>query len=133
MISLMVVGGSTKSADDDNITTRMNGAVIENAEDNYNDLDDIEQKDGTKVRAEDAHVFPVTTATIIFQLLLIFASIYYAMMLTNWGNPSVFTDTTDFFKASKTSFWVKQVAQWVSIGIYLFSLLAPLIFPDREF
>jgi len=109
----------------------MGGAVLEDAEDGNNDLDDIERKDGTRVKAEDAHIFPITPATIIFQLILVFASIYYAMMLTNWGNPALFTDTTDFFKASTTSFWVKQVAQWVSLLIYLFSLLGPLLFPGR--
>ena len=40
---------------------------------------------------------------------------------------------SDFFKANKPSFWIKLVAQWCSMAIYLFSLLAPIVFPNRDF
>lgn len=55
------------------------------------------------------------------------------MLLTNWGNPTVFEETTTYFAANETSFWVKLVAMWITILIYTFSMLAPIIFPDREF
>ena len=55
------------------------------------------------------------------------------MMLTNWGNPTIFEGTVDFFSANKASFRVKLVAQWVTILIYTFSMVAPLLFPNREF
>ena len=55
------------------------------------------------------------------------------MLLTNWGNPATFSDSTDFFEANTSSFWIKLVAQWISMAIYLFSLLAPVIFPNRDF
>jgi hypothetical protein len=32
-----------------------------------------------------------------------------------------------------TSVWVKQVSQWVTVGLYCWTLVAPLLFPDREF
>lgn len=79
------------------------------------------------------HSFPITPATIFFQLLLVLASIYYSMLLTNWGNPTIFEGTVDFFSANKASFRVKLVAQWVTILIYTFSMVAPLLFPNREF
>ncbi len=55
------------------------------------------------------------------------------MLLTNWGNPTVFDDTYDFFAANKTSYWIKLVAQGFTIALYTFSLLAPICFPNREF
>lgn len=79
------------------------------------------------------HSFPITPATIFFQLLLVLASIYYSMLLTNWGNPTIFESTSTFFSANGTSFWIKLVAQWLSTALYLFSMFAPMIFPDREF
>lgn len=55
------------------------------------------------------------------------------MLLTNWGNPTVFNDTYDFFAANNTSYWIKLVAQGATIALYSFSLLAPVCFPNREF
>lgn len=55
------------------------------------------------------------------------------MLLTNWGNPTVFDDTVDFYQSNGTSFWIKLAAQWMSMAIYLFSMIAPVIFRDREF
>lgn len=31
------------------------------------------------------------------------------------------------------STWVKLASQWLAFGLYCWMLLAPLIFPDREF
>ena len=56
--------------------------------------------------SEDNHVFPISTATILFQLLLVLASIYYAMLLTNWGQPTILDDTAVFFDKSGQSFWI---------------------------
>jgi hypothetical protein len=55
------------------------------------------------------------------------------MMLTNWGNPTVFDDTWDFFAANKASYVIKIVAQFATMAIYTFSMVAPLIFRNREF
>lgn len=56
------------------------------------------------------HSFPITPATILFQVLLILAAIYYSMLLTNWGNPTIFDNTSSFFASNNTSFWIKLVA-----------------------
>ena len=32
-----------------------------------------------------------------------------------------------------TSVWVKVVSQWVTVGLYCWTLVAPLLFPDRDF
>ena len=79
------------------------------------------------------HVFPISTATILFQLLLVLASIYYSMLLTNWGSPTILDDTAVFFDKSGQSFWIQVSAQWISEAIYIFSLTAPLCFPGRDF
>jgi len=131
MVALITISSSTVKSDESNLTTRMNGAVMEN-EENAQESEKL-NPDNERTNGKEAHVFPVTTATIVFQALMILAAVYYAMLLTNWGNPTLFTDTTNFFQANNTSFWVKLVAQWVTIIIYLFSLIAPLLFPDREF
>ena len=55
------------------------------------------------------------------------------MLLTNWGNPTVAGESTSFFQDTKASYWVNMTALWTSQLIYIFSLTAPLIFPNRNF
>ena len=83
--------------------------------------------------AKEAFVFPISRASIFFQLLLILASLYYSMMLTNWGNPTVNLDTTDFYQQNEVSYWLRIVSIWVAVTTFLFSLLAPLVLKDRDF
>lgn len=85
------------------------------------------------IKAKDAHVFPISTATILFQALMCLASIYYSMLMTNWGNPSVMDNTYGFFSNNYTSYWIQLSALWVSQAMYVFSLTAPLCFPNRDF
>ena len=60
------------------------------------------------------------------------ASMYYAMLFTNWGNPDLYRngDQTD---ESMRAFWLKIVCEWFTMAVYVFSLLAPLIFTNRTF
>ena len=90
------------------------------------------QKNKQQKLAED-HVFAISNATIIFQVSMIFSAVYLAMLCTNWGSVTVFDNTTDFFQHSQGSFWLKMVAQWFTIAIFLFSLIGPMLFPDRDF
>lgn len=64
---------------------------------------------------------------------MVLSACYMCMLCSNWGNVSIFENTTDFFNHSNGSFWFKIVAEWFTIAIYLFSLVAPLLFPNRDF
>ncbi|CAG0901169.1 unnamed protein product [Cyprideis torosa] len=35
--------------------------------------------------------------------------------------------------ANLSSVWVKIISSWVCIGLYCWTLVAPLLFPDRDF
>ena len=70
---------------------------------------------------------------IYFHIIMIFASFYMAMILTNWGQPVIDGETFLQFKASNLSMWIKLGASWAALGIYNWTLLAPKIFPNREF
>lgn len=106
---------------------------MEDEEDNRVRLESVTKANGETIDQDDMHSFPISSATIFFQALLVLAAMYYSMLLTNWGNPTIFDETVAFYSSNETSFWVKLVAQWISTGIYLFSMFAPMIFPDREF
>jgi len=83
--------------------------------------------------AEELAVYPVTSQTLVFQGVMLVATLYYPMLVTNWGDPRINNDQNNFYDANTGSFWVKLVSQWVCIGLYTFSLLAPLCCRDREF
>lgn len=102
------------------------------AADDNDSKDELEEetRDGKK---QEAHVFPISPATMIFQAFMIFVSIYYAMLISNWGRPTVDDDNYDYFIDEWAGFWVKIVDQWVMCGLYLFSLVAPKVFKDRDF
>lgn len=75
---------------------------------------------------------PISPATIFFQALLILAAIYYAMLLTNWGQPSLFDGSTyNFYAKSHHTYWIQMSALWVAQFMYMYSMLAPLFCPDR--
>ena len=56
------------------------------------------------------------------------------MLLTNWGNPS-FDSAIDFnlFQRNVNSYWIKLIISWGSSLLYIWTLIAPAIFPDRDF
>jgi hypothetical protein len=93
-------------------------------EDDEDDLAD--HKKGEK----DEHTFPISDVSIQFQLLMILSALYYSMLLTNWMNPSQFTDGTAS-NSGMTAFWIKMVCEWLTILIFVFSIFAPVLFPNR--
>jgi len=62
------------------------------------------------------------------------ACMYIAMVLTNWQTISHHT-TDDTFSVDKgmTSVWVKMIASWFTVGVYLWILLVPRMCPNRKF
>ena len=80
-VSLMVISSTTKKSDKNNLTTRMNQPLMEDEEDTHERLDKVENKiNGETVDHDEMHSFPITSATIFFQLLLILAAVYYSML-----------------------------------------------------
>lgn len=73
---------------------------------------------------------PVTYNYAFFHLIFALASMYIAMLLTGWG---VAEQEKDRLDVGWTSVWVKVAAQWATGGLYCWTLLAPALFPDREF
>ena len=66
--------------------------------------------------------FYVSSQSILFQVCMILAAIYYAMLLTNWGSPSSFSDADYMFGSSADmASWVLQSAQWITIILFAIS------------
>lgn len=62
------------------------------------------------------------------------AAMYVAMLTTGWGAskmaPSASVGNSE---ASEQSMWTKLACQWVLFILYYWTLVAPKLFPDRDF
>jgi hypothetical protein len=65
-------------------------------------------------------------------IIFILISTYYAMVVTNWATEQA-ADHASSVSAGETSMWLQASAQWVAIAFYIWTLIAPSLFPDRDF
>ena len=75
----------------------------------------------------------VTLKTAMFHLLMAFASLYYSMVISNWGAPNINGSQPDDFSSPYLGYAAMLSGQWVGILFFIWSLIAPRICPDREF
>lgn len=65
-----------------------------------------------------------------FHFIMTLASLYSGMLLTSWT--SVLTDAP-VASAGVRTLWVNILTQWGVFTLYLWTLIAPVVFPDRDF
>lgn len=65
-------------------------------------------------------------------LVFILVSSFYAMVLTNWDTLQQ-NSTYENPKTGYAAMWIQATAQWIAIVFYFWSLIAPKLFPDRDF
>ncbi|XP_048205431.1 serine incorporator 3 [Perognathus longimembris pacificus] len=89
-----------------------------------------DEEDGQPRRAVDNEKEGVQYNYSFFHLMLCFASLYIMMAMTNWYSPDA-----NFERMTSTwpAVWVKMVSSWVCLFLYVWSLVAPLIFTGRDF
>ncbi|XP_072303480.1 serine incorporator 2 [Eucyclogobius newberryi] len=93
------------------------------------DVEATPGEDGV-LRAVDNEEDGVTYSYTFFHFSLCLASLYIMMTLTNWYKP----DTEyEAMKTSMPAVWVKIGSSWLGLGIFLWTLVAPLVLPDRDF
>ncbi|RZR95917.1 hypothetical protein BHM03_00024840 [Ensete ventricosum] len=85
-----------------------------------------EQEDKKKDEAK-----PVSYSYAFFHLIFSLASMYSAMLLTGWST-SV-GESGKLVDVGWSSVWVRIITGWATAALFIWSLIAPLIFPEREF
>ncbi|KAL7827008.1 hypothetical protein AOLI_G00322170 [Acnodon oligacanthus] len=93
------------------------------------DVETASDEDGVR-RAVDNEEDGVTYSYSFFHFCLILASLYIMMTLTNWYQPD-----SDYqaMQSTMPAVWVKISSSWLALALYLWTLVAPLILPDRDF
>ncbi|MCL7050424.1 hypothetical protein MKW94_014856 [Papaver nudicaule] len=90
---------------------------------------DSELEEGKK--RKDTEAVPVSYSYMFFHVIFALASMYSGMLLTGWTGSS--SSDSDLIDVGWTSTWVRMCTQWATAALYVWSLVAPLLFPDREF
>lgn len=67
-----------------------------------------------------------------FHFMFALATLYVMMTLTNWYQPGEVSKGGSFVE-NRGSMWVKIISSWVCAALYSWTLVAPAVFPDREF
>ncbi|XP_072935918.1 probable serine incorporator isoform X2 [Epargyreus clarus] len=83
---------------------------------------------GNEAKVHDNEGEGVAYSWTFFHVVFALASLYIMMTLTNWYNPS-----SQLSKENVASMWIKITSSWMCIGLYIWTLVAPAIFPDRDF
>lgn len=65
-----------------------------------------------------------------FHFMFCLASLYVMMTLTSWYHPD---SDLAHLNSNMASVWIKIFSSWICAGLYSWTLVAPIIFPDREF
>jgi len=68
----------------------------------------------------------------LFHLMFALATLYVMMTLTNWYSPS-HSITIETISANQSAVWVKIISSWLCFGLYMWTLLAPMVLQDRDF
>nr|ABR17762.1 unknown [Picea sitchensis]ABR17907.1 unknown [Picea sitchensis] len=91
-------------------------------------FDEIEEGHKNTQKDEER---PVTYSYSFFHVIFALASMYSAMLLTGWTSSTA--DGEKLIGVGWHTVWVRICTEWITAALYIWSLVAPLLFPDREF
>jgi len=89
-----------------------------------------DEEDG-KGDGKESEPRPVSYSYTFFHLIFALASMYSAMLLTGWTSAA--SESSELMDVGWTTVWVRISTEWVTAALYIWTLVAPLLFPDRDF
>nr|CAD7442835.1 unnamed protein product [Timema bartmani] len=132
--SLRSASSAHKITMSDHVLVKDNGAVrapgdlaLVNNEENGSSAGDGGE-DGRKVWDNEDE--SVAYSWSFFHIMFGLATLYVMMTLTNWYSPNSSLETLN---ANSASVWVKIISSWMCVALYTWTLVAPILLPDREF
>ena len=128
LVSLFYESMLTITPDEESNTStpikKINSAVAETVDQSEKDSSNIHYEEPTEI----------SMASAIFNLMMALASLYYAMIITNWGHPDINNNTTDFLmESNKLGMWAKIIIQWLLCLLFGWSIIAPTVLKERDF
>src|ERR1043165_3087721 len=95
-------------------------------------LDDDDDDDGYDIKDDEKNGVAYNYA--FFHLIFAIASMYVAMLLTNWNNVTSSDESDEkliIIGQSYIAVWVKVISSWICIFLYSWTLIGPVLLPDR--
>eukprot|EP01135_Chromosphaera_perkinsii_P004146 Nk52_evm53s270 gene=Nk52_evmTU53s270 len=92
----------------------------------------LNTEEGTSDGPIDDEKDGVTYNYSFFHLIFFLACLYVTMLLTDWQTLGG-SDASVHIGHGWASVWVKVISSWLALGIYVWTMVAPLILEDRSF
>ncbi len=90
--------------------------------------DDVEENDGEKKEDDNKNDSEGKNLLVAaFHAIMVCSTLYVSMVVTNWGAAQ--SSSQD----AKGQMWVRIASQWVTMLLFLWTLVAPAVLPDRSF
>ncbi|XP_028759956.1 probable serine incorporator [Neltuma alba] len=91
---------------------------------------EAEEMEEGKGKKEEKDAEPVSYSYSFFHLIFALASMYSAMLLSGWTSSS---DSSGLVDVGWTSVWVRICTEWATAALYVWTIVAPVVLPDRQF
>ncbi|PVU91128.1 hypothetical protein BB559_004267 [Furculomyces boomerangus] len=82
---------------------------------------------------EDDEKYGVQYSYSFFHIIFCIAGMYMAMLLTNWNSIDANSGEFIIIGRSMSAVWAKIVSTWLCVLLYSWTLLAPVVMPDRYY
>ncbi|XP_028759944.1 probable serine incorporator [Neltuma alba] len=91
---------------------------------------EAEEMEEGKGKKQEKDAEPVSYSYSFFHLIFALASMYSAMLLSGWTSSS---DSSGLVDVGWTSVWVRICTEWATAALYVWTIVAPVVLPDRQF
>jgi len=127
---LAVIYSAVSTSTSNKITDETTGLV--NTEKNTDqNKKSVEEGDVTPTKLEDEDA-PVPYNYSFFHVTFSLAAMYLGMVLTNWAVVSD-TEVTVHVDQGMAAVWIKMISSWLTMGLYTWTVIAPLVLKNRSF
>jgi len=137
--SVMRVSNSAELTGNEPDKQQLLSTVTHSDEENENELENKGEEDKKKEETLAEEVEEVVDDDKVeynysfFHLTFMMASMYLGMVLTNWESGSDNTLDERVVDQGMVAVWVKVASGWVTLLMYGWSIVAPILFPNRQF
>ena len=92
------------------------------------------QVDGEGGKAEEEPTPVQSESFLTYHFVMFILAVYTAMMFTDWGHPpEASRGHNQKYNQGFASAWLQMTANWMCSLLYLWTLVAPKLFPNRDF
>lgn len=139
IFAFIAVGYAAFNVSGSDLYRKVNGEDDKENDEESQNTSLVDQEDGEAVQhdsddEDDDEVDKTSYSYSTFHFTFVLAILYVSMMITNWELVST-TVKDSFLEVDRglPSMWVKVVSGWLIALLYSWTIIAPILLPDREF